>query len=323
MSGPGGDWAPDAGLDTLAARARILAKVRAFFCARGVMEADVPALSAAAALEPALQSIRCDTAAGPRYLHSSPEFGLKRLLAAGAGSLYQLAHVYRDGEAGRWHNPEFLMLEWYRPGWGLPRLLDEVDALFTALAIPVCRRVGFAEVFAQRVGADPHAATAAELRRLAADLQLAPAGAPADAAPGARAFWLDAVLGLVLGPGLGHGQPCVVHDWPAELAGLVRIRPGPPAVAERFEVYWQGVELANGGVELTDAAECAERFRADQKIRKAAGMTVPPADERLLAAMAHGLPACAGVALGVDRLLALKLGFDAIAPVMPFGHARA
>lgn len=318
-----GDWRPDAAPATLVERARLLAAIRAFLAERGVLEADVPALSAAAAVEPHLDSIECRTAAGPRYLHTSPEFGLKRLLAAGSGPVYRLGHVYRDGERGRWHNPEFTMLEWYRPGWEASALADELDALLAALAVPApAERRSFAECFAAATGLDAFAADAASLAECGAGLGLDPGAAPADARD-ARPFWLDALMGLVVVPGLGTERPCLVQDFPADMAGLTRVREGTPAVAERFELYWRGVELANGGVELTDAAALRARFEADLAARRRQGRPTPPPERRLIEACEHGLPACAGVALGVDRLLALRQGFDALAPVLPFVDGRA
>ncbi|MDN5938828.1 MAG: EF-P lysine aminoacylase GenX [Salinisphaera sp.] len=323
MDASGDDWAPDASLQTLGARATLLHEIRAFFAARGVMEADVPALSAAAAQEPQVLSIACEVAGDARYLHFSPEFGLKRLLAAGAGPVYYLGHVFRDGEVGRWHNPEFCMLEWYRPGWDAERLLEEIEALLTRLRLPGCRRLDFGAAFRAAIGVNAHTGSVAALRQAASERGLAPASTPNDHASGARAFWLDALVGLVLAPSLGQDSPCILFDWPAQMAGLTRLRPGSPPVAERFELYWRGVELGNGGAECTDPAQVAASFAADNAARRAAGAAVPAQDHRLLAALRHGLPACAGVAIGVDRLLALSLGLDGIEPVLPFSHLRA
>lgn len=314
------DWRPNAPLETLAERARLLAAIRAFFAERGALEADVPALCAAGAQEPQLQSIACATASGARYLHPSPEFGLKRLLAAGCGDVYQLAHVYRDGERGRWHNPEFTMLEWYRRGWDEFALMAEVGALLVTLGAPAPERAEFTTVFGETVGIGADAASGA-LREHATARGFAPAAAlPDDAAPGARAFWLELLVGLAMTPALGQRSPCLVHGWPPALAGLTRLRPGPAPVAARFELIWQGVELANGGWELTDAAELARRFEDERSLRQVPG---PPVDARLLAALRNGLPDCAGVALGVDRLLALLHGAGSLDAVLPFTDERA
>lgn len=314
-------WQPSATPDTLRRRARLLADIRAFFARRDVLEADVPALSAAAAQEPQLDSLSCGEAG---WLHTSPEFGLKRLLAAGIGPVYQLSHVFRAGETGRWHNPEFTMLEWYRPGWAYPAVLAETEALLIDLGVPALERVTFDEAFTRLTGLDWRRASVDELQRRAAGAGLAPDAAPADLDDDRRFdFWLDALVGLVLGPDLGLTVPCAVCDWPPSLAGLTRTRPGAQPVAERFEVYWQGVELANGGTELTDAATLRDRFARDAVTRQALGKPCAPVDRALPAALDAGLPDCAGVALGVDRLLALQLGLDALAPALPFAADRA
>lgn len=317
-----GDWRPSADPDTLAARSRFLAAIRAFFAERGVIEADVPALSGAAAVEPNLASIACETAHGPRYLHTSPEFGIKRLLAAGSGAVYQLSHVFRDGEQGRWHNPEFTMLEWYRPGWDEWRLADELDALLAALGIvaPAERRA-FGDVFSEATGLDPFTADANALACCAGDLGYDvgdPPGDPRDARP----FWIDALVGMHIGPRLGLEQPCLIHDFPPDMAGLTRVRDGNPATASRFELYWRGIELANGGDELTDARTLRERFRTDLAARQRQSLPLPPPSEQLLHALEDGLPQCSGVAVGVDRLLALQLGYDSLTPVLPFPAER-
>lgn len=314
-------WQPSATPDTLRRRARLLADIRAFFAGRDVLEADVPALSAAAAQEPQLDSLACGDVG---WLHTSPEFGLKRLLAAGIGPVYQLSHVFRAGETGRWHNPEFSMLEWYRPGWGYPAVLAETEALLVELGAPPLARVGFDEVFTRLTGLDWRRAGADELQQRAARAGLVPESEPAGLDDARRfEFWLDALVGLELGPDLGQSAPCAVCEWPPSLAGLTRIRPGAQPVAERFEIYWQGVELANGGTELTDAATLRERFDRDAATRRALGKPCPPVDRALPAAMDAGLPDCAGVALGVDRLLALLLGFDSLAPALSFAADRA
>lgn len=316
-------WRPSASLDTLARRARFLADIRAFFAARDVLEADVPALSSAAALEPHLTSIGCAAGAQSGYLHTSPEFGLKRLLAAGSGPVYQLSHVFRRGERGRWHNPEFSMLEWYRPGWGEQALSDELDDLLAALGVPApAKRRRFADVFEQYVQLDPTSADVATLAARARDLGCDVPEPPSDPRD-ARPFWLDALMGLRVNPNLGLEQPCLVVDFPAAMAGLTRVRAGQPPTAARFELYWRGVELANGGDELVDADALRQRFAAQSAARQRQRLSQPPRDERLLQAFVHGLPPCSGVAVGVDRLLALLLGHDGLAAVLPFTSERA
>jgi lysyl-tRNA synthetase class 2 len=259
---------------------------------------------------------------------------MKRLLAAGSGPIWQLGKAFRDGEAGRRHNPEFTMLEWYRPGWDHHRLMDEVEALLRATLSPAAggaalvgeepaERLTYREAFARHAGLDPFVADAATLRRHAAALGVA-GGEPADGAEEwSREDWLHLLLAAVVEPRLGRGRPAFVLDFPADQAALARVRPGDPPVAERFEAFVAGVELANGYHELTDPAEQARRFAADLEARAGRGLPVVPADERLLAALAHGLPDCAGVALGFDRLAMLALGADRLDQVIAFPADRA
>ena len=305
-------WRPSASLDTLKARAAILARTRAFFMERGVMEVDTPILSAAATVDFHLESERT---AG-RWLRTSPEFPMKRLLAAGSGPIYELGHVFRAGDSGRVHNPEFLMLEWYRPGFDHHRLMDEVSELLVALGAPAAaRRMTYREAWLEHAGVDPFNASDEILASLARGQ--APEG-PLD-----RDGWLDYGMGFIVGPKLGQGAPVFVHDFPASQAALARVRAADPPVAERFELFWQRLELANGFHELSDAGEQSRRFAADCERRRRAGHVVPPPDENLIQALRAGLPDCAGVALGMDRLLMLLLRKSTLAEVMPFSADRA
>lgn len=312
-----GRWRPTAPPETLAARAQLFAAIRAFFADRGVLEVDTPLLAAAVPSEAQLACFPVGDGAG--YLVPSPEHALKRLLAADCGPIYQLGHVFRAGECGRWHNPEFAMLEWYRPGWSTPGLIDETGALLTRIAGAAApRRCPFAELFAEHTGLDAHRAPAVALARYARRAGLA----PADVRPGerdSRAFWLDLIMSVAIAPTLGFEAPLCVVGFPADDAVLVAVREDDPPVAERFEVYWHGHELANGAQELADPVAARARMQREQARRTRLGLAVPPMDEALLAAMEAGLPACAGVALGLDRLLAVQLGVDRLADVMPFG----
>jgi lysyl-tRNA synthetase class 2 len=311
-------WRPSASLETLRDRAALLARLREFFAQRGVMEVDTPALSAHATVDRHIDSLR--TADG-RWLQTSPEFPMKRLLAAGSGPIFQLCHVFRAGDEGRWHNPEFMMLEWYRPGWDHHRLMDEVAELLRAAGAPAvqARRLSYREAWLEHAGVDPFAADEAALVQALC--------ARADPPEGSRAFdhdaWLDFGMGFVVGPRLGRDAPCFVHDFPAAQAALARVRAGAPPLAERFELFWRGLELANGFHELGDAREQLRRFQADQARRLEAGAVAPPFDANLIAALESGLPDCAGVALGVDRLLMLLLDLPDVASAMPFDWARA
>jgi lysyl-tRNA synthetase class 2 len=312
-------WRPSASLETLRARAELLARLRAFFAARGVLEVDTPVLSAHGTVDVHLDSLR--TADG-RWLHTSPEFAMKRLLAAGSGPIWQLCHVFRAGDLGRHHNPEFLMLEWYRPGFDHHRLMDEMIELLIALGVApagTVERFSYREAWREHAGIDPFAAEMPDLVR-ALSMKHDP---PAAARDFDRDAWLDFGMGFVVGPKLGVPAPRFVYDFPASQAALARVRPGPPPVAERFELFWKGQELANGFHELGDAAEQRARFEADRARRLAAGRATPPYDARLIEALQAGLPDCAGVALGVDRLLMLLLGLPEVAAAMPFGWDRA
>ena len=324
-------WRPGADLATLRLRAELLARIRAFFAARGVLEVDTPALSAAAITDPHLHSFAVRyTGPGPRhdrnlYLHTSPEFPMKRLLAAGSGCIYQIARVFRDGEAGRLHNPEFNLLEWYRVGFDHHRLMDEVTDLAAELLagrVPLAEpeRLSYRAAFQRHLGLDPHRATVAELAAGARRFEVPiPPGMPVDETDP----WLDLLLTHRVEPYLGVGRLTFLYDYPASQAALARLRPGDPPVGERFELYLNGIELANGFHELGDAGEQRRRFEAENTARRALGLPVMPVDEHLLAALAAGLPACAGVALGFDRLAMLAAGKGSLVEVLAFPFERA
>jgi elongation factor P--(R)-beta-lysine ligase len=330
--GPESDWRPSATLEVLKLRARLLARIRAFFSARGVLEVETPVLSGAATTDPALAS--CATRyTGPLfphgqmlYLHTSPEFPMKRLLAAGSGSIYQICKVFRDGEAGRQHNPEFTLLEWYRVGFDHHRLMDETGELVMELLAPLMalqppERLSYRDAFQRHAGLDPFAATPDDFRRAAGThgIQVSPEMLT-QSDPDA---WRDLLLTHAVEPKLGQGRLIFIYDYPASQAALARILPGNPPVAARFELYLNGIELANGFHELADAGEQRQRFEAQLHIRETSGLPVVPVDEHLLAALAHGLPDCAGVALGFDRLVMLACGARTIDEVLAFPLERA
>jgi lysyl-tRNA synthetase class 2 len=319
-------WQPSAERATLHLRAELLARIRTFFAARGVLEVETPMLSVAAITDPNLASFSTVYAGpGPRhgrtlYLHTSPEFPMKRLLAAGSGCIYQIARVFRDGEAGRRHNPEFTLLEWYRVGFDHHRLMDEVAELVMELLarrLPLAEpeRLSYREAFQYHLDLDPHRATVAELAARAERHQVPiPPGMPADRTDP----WLDLLLTHRIEPHLGPGRLTFLYDYPASQAALARLRPGEPPVGERFELYLNGVELANGFHELGDAGEQRRRFEQENAVRRALGLPPMPVDENLLAALEAGLPDCAGVALGVDRLVMLAAGKPSIQDVIAF-----
>jgi len=321
-------WRPSAPLEALRARADLLERIRAFFRQAGVLEVETPACSFHGNTDPAIESLATrfqgpgHGTGVPLYLHTSPEFPMKRLLAAGSGPIYQICHVFRNGELGRLHNPEFSLLEWYRPGFDHHRLMGEVAALVCHVAdveLPE-RRISYAELFDEELGLDPHAASLTALRNRAMELQV-PGAVDLDL-PG-RDAWLDLLLTHCIEPRLPARRMTFVYDYPASQAALARVRPGPPPLAERFELYLGGMELANGFRELADAAEQRRRFESEQAERAAAGQPSVPLDERLLAALEAGLPDCAGVALGLDRLLMWLTGVRDINQVLTFPFDRA
>jgi lysyl-tRNA synthetase class 2 len=327
-----GDWQPTAALEVLKLRARLLERIRAFFSERGVLEVETPILSTAAVTDPMLASL-ATRYTGPRfprgqafYLHTSPEFPMKRLLAAGSGSIYQICKVFRDGEAGRLHNPEFTMLEWYRVGFDHHLLMDETDELVTRLLAPTmtlgaAERLSYREAFRRHAGLDPHTAAAGDFAAAAKAHKI---GVPSELlTQNDLAVWRDLLLTHVVEPKLGQGRLTFIYDYPASQASLARIQPGDPPVAARFELYLNGIELANGFHELADADEQRARFERQLHTRVAGDQSVVPLDERLLAALVHGLPDCAGVALGFDRLVMLAAGARTIAEVLAFPVDRA
>lgn len=324
-------WRPSADLSVLRLRAELLAQIRAFFAARGVLEVETPALSAAAITDPHLASFKtCYSGPGsqhgrPLYLHTSPEFAMKRLLAAGSGCIYQIARVFRDGEAGSRHNPEFTLLEWYRVGFDHHRLMDEVAELVGMLlagrlALAEPERLSYRQIFQHHLNLDPHRATVADLAACAETRNISiPTGMPPDDPDP----WLDLLLTHCVEPRLGSGRLTFVHDYPASQAALARLRPDDPPVGERFELYINGIELANGFHELGDAVEQRRRFAQENAARRAVGLPIMPVDEHLLAALEFGLPDCAGVALGFDRLVMLATRKTSLAEVLAFPLDRA
>jgi len=322
-------WQPCAGADTLALRADLLARIRAYFRQQAVLEVDTPQLSRAASTDPAIESFS-SIYTGPGsadglslYLQTSPEFFMKRLLAAGSGPVYQLAHVFRNGELGGRHNPEFMMLEWYRPGMDHRELMDEVDRLLAFVLegysdYRPARRISYRQWFHDGTGLDPWTDTVADFRRFAEQqLESVPRGMDERALDP----WLDLLVTHCLEPALDD-QPVFVYDYPPSQAALAQVRPGEAPVAERFELYMKGVELANGFHELADAGQQRQRFEAENRAREQAGQSTLPLDRKLLAALQSGLPDCAGVAVGFDRLVMVAAGLADIATAMPFPFQR-
>ena len=311
----GDDWRPAAGLAALRRRAEYLAAIRRFFAARDVIEVETPLLARAGVTDVAIEGLR--EAATGRWLQTSPEYAMKRLLAAGLGDCYQITRAFRAGEQGRLHNPEFTLLEWYRLGWDGSGLMAEVAALVDGILGPLSvTQCTYRDAFLAAGLPDPIAAEDAALRQ-AAEQRLAgvlPEGL-------GRAGYLDLLLDGVVVPTLP--ARCFLTRYPADQAVLARLDADDPRVAARFELFCEGVEIANGFVELTDAQALRSRFEADQAARAAAGVAVPAVDERLLAALESGLPDCAGVALGLDRLLMLAEGARSLDAVIAFPWEQA
>jgi len=312
------DWRPSASLATLRRRAEIAATVRAYFAAAGVLEVHTPVMMPWASCDPALHSFSVQPAgdgAGPRgYLQTSPEFAMKRLLAAGSGDIYQLGPAFRAEEAGRHHLAEFTMLEWYRVGFDQHALMDDVESV-VRLAIPALEfeRRSYAGLFQARYGVNPHTAELATLATLARAAGLELGALQADRVAVLDGLFADSLLRADV-----SGRALFVYDFPPEQAAYARINEGPPAVAARFELIVGGLEIANGYCELTDSDEQAARMHAENARRAALGLPRVDVDPCLLAALAAGLPACAGVALGFDRLVMLATGKDRIAEVTSF-----
>ncbi len=322
------DWRPSADLEMLRARAELLARIRDFFRLAGVLEVETPACSRFGVTDPAIESF-VTRFTGPgaatgaeRYLQTSPEFPMKRLLAAGSGPIYQLCRVFRNGEQGRWHNPEFTLLEWYRPGFDHHQLMQEVASLITALSpqpLPV-ERLSYAEAFQRHLRVDPHRSSLESLRQCAMAAGIA--GAETLRLE-SRDAWLDLLLSHLIEPHLGARGMTFIYDYPESQAALARVRVGDPPLAERFELYLAGVEIANGFHELVDAAEQQRRFTEDNRRRQALGLPEVPPDAHLLAALEAGMPPSAGVALGVDRLLMVLSGCRHIRETLAFDGERA
>lgn len=316
------DWRPAATREALSRRAQLLARTRAFFLARDVLEIETPALCAAATSDPQIESFAVAGPDGHRagYLHTSPEYAMKRLLAAGSGDIYQLCKVFRAGERSGQHNPEFTLLEWYRLGFSLDALMAETAELARELLASSggmprnIETLSYRDAFLSRLSIDPCTADLESLSGCARDHGLA----EGSVATATRDELLDFLVATQVGPKLGRGSLCCLHHYPASQASLAQLDAKDPATALRFELYADGVELANGYVELGDSAEQRRRFEADRQERRRRGLDAHAGDERLLGALDAGLPACAGVAMGFDRVVMLALGEKRIDAVMSF-----
>ncbi len=316
------NWQPAANLAALRARAELLARVREFFAARDVLEVETPLLCSNGVTDPAIEPLIVERGASliaARFLQTSPEYAMKRLLAAGSGPIYQVARAFRDGEAGSRHNPEFSLLEWYRPGFDHHQLMTEVAALVThCLGAKPVEHHAYRDLFSAELGLDPLTASLDQLQARARE------SLDVGALSGDRDMWLDLLMSHLVEPTLADRGLCFVYDYPASQAALARLEEkAGQLVGQRFELYVDGVEVANGYCELTDAAEQRQRFAADNERRREHGLAERPVDEMLLAALEAGMPDCSGVALGLDRLLMLAIGQSDIRQVLAFDWARS
>ncbi|MFA7555365.1 MAG: EF-P lysine aminoacylase EpmA [Spongiibacteraceae bacterium] len=330
-------WQPAASIETLQQRAALLRRVRQFFAERDVLEVETPALARYSVTDPAMEVLSTDNPMGhPNgeryYLQTSPEYAMKRLLVAGSGAIYQLGKAFRKGERGSRHNPEFSMLEWYRPGFDHLQLMAEVEALISQVffstqslvtaepfASSPFEKISYRDLFQQYLAIDPHRLDCAHLQAIARaklDVQMQSDN---------RDDWLNLLLAELIEPHLGHTVPVFVYDYPASQAALAKVVCDQHGnwVAQRFELYAKGIELANGYFELTDAQEQSQRFQQNQQSRRQQQLADIESDQFLAAALAEGLPSCAGVALGFDRLVMLSLGKNTIDEVLAFPVDRA
>ena len=312
-------WRPIAGPAVATNRARLLQRAREFFDTRGILEVDTPALSKFAVTDPHIESLSASSATDPElFLHTSPEYGMKRLLAAGFGDIYQICKVFRDGERGRNHLAEFTLVEWYRLSFGLQEIMRDTIEFVAALLdrsnlASSAEYISYDEAFQTAVNLSPRTADVAELSNcMNADGQLKNAiGDKADA-------WLDLVLADKIIPQFAEDKLTVIFHYPARQAALARICPDDAMVADRFELFYGNLELANGFVELTDADEQLSRFERDRQARRENEAAVHQVDPELINALGAGLPPCAGVAVGFDRLLMLHEGQSDISAVTNF-----
>ncbi|MGG5217170.1 MULTISPECIES: elongation factor P--(R)-beta-lysine ligase [Rahnella] len=319
-------WQPSASVANLLKRAAILAEIRRFFADRGVLEVETPAMSQATVTD--IHLVPFETRfVGPGaadgmtlYLMTSPEYHMKRLLAAGSGPIYQMGRSFRNEEAGRHHNPEFTMLEWYRPRYDMYRLMNEVDDLLQqVLDCDTAETLSYQQAFTRHLNVDPLSADKAELREAAAKLDLSNIADTEED----RDTLLQLLFTMGVEPHIGRDKPTFVYHFPATQASLAEISTEDHRVAERFEVYYKGIELANGFRELTDSREQRQRFEQDNRKRAARGLPQHPVDNNLLDALEHGMPECSGVALGVDRLIMIALGASSLSDVLAFPVTRA
>lgn len=320
------NWRPTANIQMLRTRANIIDQIRDFFRHKNVLEVDTPALSSRCVTDIHLHSFDTQFRNPLKpdettlYLQTSPEFAMKRLLCAGSGAIFQISKAFRNEEAGRFHNPEFTMLEWYQPGYDDGDLMDEVSALVShVLGCKGAEKISYQNAFLTYLDIDPLESDLSMLQSICERYGYANIAQDENN----NDTLLQLLFSELIEPQIGQDAPCFVYDFPASQAALARIKVTDARVASRFELYFKGIELANGFHELTDVKEQGERFANDNLRRKELGLAQMPIDEHLLSAMETGLPDCAGVALGVDRLIMLATSSEKIADVLSFSIDRA
>lgn len=321
-------WQPSASMATLQERAKFISAIRQFFAERQVLEVETPSLSQATVTDIHLQSFATELDAAVSsnndsrelFLQTSPEFAMKRLLAAGSGPIYQLCKAFRNEQQGRHHNPEFTMLEWYRPGFDDKDLMAEIDQLMQCLLdTQAADKISYQQAFIETIAIDPLTASVEQLKQSIAKQDMLSDWLVKEAD---KDTLLQFMFSQMIEPHIGQNRPCFVYHFPATQAALARLEPTDNRVARRFELYYRSMELANGFDELTDASEQRQRFAKDNELRRENGLPEKMIDQRLLAALEAGLPQCSGVAIGVDRLLMLKLGKQQISDVISFDLSR-
>lgn len=322
------DWRPTCSLELMRLRARMLADIRNFFADRSVLEVETPLLSHSVGTDPQLEFFTTEYCLSPQrqtlFLQTSPEFAMKRLLAAGSGSIYQIGKAFRNGESGRFHNPEFTMLEWYRVDFTLLQLMDEIaeliEGLFSGQSLQETQRVSYQDIFASFTGLDPLAFSYQDYCAFARECQLSEA---VDICGYDHAVWLDFIFSHKVQPHLGKNALCMVYGYPACQSSLARVNQHNAQLTERVEVFINGIELGNGYYELADAEEQSRRFDKELAIRQQQKLPISVKDNYLIAALESGLPECSGVAIGLDRLLMLLSGSASIEDVLSFSIHRA
>jgi lysyl-tRNA synthetase class 2 len=314
-------YLPTASLKNLKLRAELLNRLRSFFLGHDFWEIETPILSADTVVDRHLDPFCVEIEKRRYWLQTSPEFGMKRVLAAGARAIYQVSKVFRRDEVGPLHNPEFTMVEWYRVGDGmLEGIQFTSDLCEKLLTRGPAEKITYREAFSKYVGIDPFVVETKKLIETVRQLEIS---YPESMSEEDRDGWLDLLLVEKIQPHLGFERPAILYDFPASQAALSLVRQENPPVAERFELYVEGIELANGYHELLDAGELRRRNRAANELRVADGKTPLPEESRLLDAMQSGLPPCIGVALGFDRLVMLAVGAKTLAEVIAFPFDRA